>query len=61
MYNTDPNSVMYATWSRSNFNLEQTDIDGIQALYGASADTTITPESTMVTTKAAITAQNAPI
>ena len=52
---------MYATWSRSNFNLEQTDIDGIQALYGASADTTITPESTMVTTKAAITAQNAPI
>ncbi|RYY17159.1 MAG: matrixin family metalloprotease [Alphaproteobacteria bacterium] len=60
-HNTDPNSVMYATLGRSNLDLDQTDIDGIQALYGASADATITPESTMVTIKAAITAQNAPI
>ena len=60
-HNTDPNSVMYATLGRSNVDLDQTDIDGIQALYGASADATITSASTMVSTKAAITAQNAPI
>ena len=32
--NADPNSVMFASSSKANRTLDQTDIDGVQALYG---------------------------
>jgi predicted Zn-dependent protease len=36
--NADPNSVMFGTASSSNQTLDQTDIDGAQALYGTPTD-----------------------
>ena len=56
-HDTDPNSVMYAMLGRANLDLDQTDIDGIRALFGPAANATTNAGTTTASTKAAITPQ----